>query len=84
MSQGISDIFDNMLSVISVARYERVTTHKVSKNLQVSKRTAQRYIKALIDQGYLERKERYVIATRKAYGMIVAGEPIKGFWREEA
>ena len=80
----ITDIFDNMLSIISVARYEKVTTHQITKHLHVSKRTAQRYIKGLIDQGYLERKESYVIATQKAYGMIVAGEPIKGFWREEA
>lgn len=84
MSQEITNIFDNMLSIISVARYEKVTAHQITKHLQVSKRTAQRYIKGLIDQGYLERKESYVIATQKAYGMIVAGEPIKGFWREEA
>lgn len=82
MKSGITDIFDNMLNVVSVARYEKVTTHKVVKNLQISERTAQRYIKALIDQGYLERKESCVVATRKAYGMIVAGEPINGFWRE--
>ena len=84
MSQEITNIFDNMLSIISVARYEKVTTHQITKHLQVSKRTAQRYIQGLIDPGYLERKESYVIATQKAYGMIVAGEPIKGFWREEA
>lgn len=84
MSSEIIDLFDNLLSAISIARYEKVTTHQIAKHLQVSKRTAQRYIKGLIEAGYLERKNSHVIATQKAYGMVVTGEPIKGFWRETA
>ena len=84
MSSEIIDLFDNLLSAISIEKNKKVTTHQIAKHLQVSKRTAQRYIKGLIEAGYLERKNSYVIATQKAYGMVVTGEPIKGFWRETA
>ena len=65
--------FGDMLSIVSFAQFNSVTSAWVSEYLSVSRRTAQRYIKNLIDGGYLEATSKGVVATSKAFRMITTG-----------
>ena len=73
MNMEKTENFGDMLSIVSFAQFNSVTSAWVSEYLSVSRRTAQRYIKNLIDGGYLEATSKGVVATSKAFRMITTG-----------
>ncbi|EZQ10785.1 hypothetical protein [Acinetobacter sp. Ver3] len=73
MSGEKTENFGDMLSIVSFAQFKPVTSAWVSAYLSVSRRSAQRYIKNLIDGGYLEKTSKGAVATRKAFRMITTG-----------
>ena len=73
MSREKTEFFGDMLLIVSFAQFNSVTSAWVSAYLSVSRRTAQRYIKNLIDGGYLEATSKGVVATSKAFRMITTG-----------
>ncbi|MEG0346532.1 MAG: HTH domain-containing protein [Acinetobacter sp.] len=73
MSGEKTEFFGDMLSIVSFAQFNPITSAWVSAYLSVSRRTVQRYIKNLIDGGYLEETSRGVVATSKAFRMITTG-----------
>lgn len=73
MSREKTENFGDMLLIVSFAQFSPVTSAWVSTHLLVSRRSAQRYIKNLIDGGYLETTSKGVVATSKAFRMITTG-----------
>jgi len=73
VSREKTENFGDMLSIVSFAQFNPVTSAWVSAYLSVSRRSAQRYIKNLIDGGYLETTSKGVVATGKAFRMITTG-----------
>lgn len=73
MSREKIENFGDMLSIVSFAQFSPVTSAWVSTYLSVSRRSAQRYIKNLIEGGYLKTTSKGVVATSKAFRMITTG-----------
>lgn len=67
------DSFTDLLSIVSFAQFNVVTSQWVAAYCDVSRRTAQRYIQNLIASGYLQKTQKGVVATDKALRMVTAG-----------
>ena len=67
------DCFEAYLLILSFCMSKWRTTKEIVGYFDIPQRTAQRYVKQLINRGYLERNGKTVGATRKAYIMLLNG-----------
>ena len=65
--------FENYLLIISFCLNKWRPIEDIIQYFGIPLRTAQRYVKQLVDRGYLERNGRSIGATKKAYIMLLNG-----------
>lgn len=67
------DRFEAMIMILSYCTKQWRENRDVAEYMELHKRTVQRYVKNLIDYGYMERKGSLVAATPKAAMMLRNG-----------
>ena len=65
--------FETYLLIVSFCMNKWRTTEDIIQYFDIPLRTSQRYVKQLVDHGYLERKRDLIGATKKAYIMLLDG-----------
>jgi DNA-binding IclR family transcriptional regulator len=67
------DKFETMIMILSYCTKQWRASKDVAEYMGLHERTTQRYVKNLIDYGYMERKGFLVAATPKAITMLSNG-----------